>query len=171
MCSTCWPPRCLRKAKRTQGVGHLRRAIEAAPSAKRHAHLGSVLAATGDFDGAIASYRAATRTCNRFVEAWSTLAALLKALARYDDAEACCVAGLRIDPQHGGLKFTLATVMFEQARVEEAIATVRESLALQPGNSAAHSALLRMLSYSDTQDPAATFREHQAWAARHALLR
>jgi predicted O-linked N-acetylglucosamine transferase (SPINDLY family) len=78
------------------------------------------------------------------------------------------MAGLRLEPHHAGLKATLAAVLFEQARVEEAIAAVRESLAVQPDNSAAHSALLRMLSYSDVQDPAATFREHQAWAARHA---
>jgi len=158
----------LAQGKSKEGTRALRRAIEVAPSAKAHAHLGSVLAATGEFDGAIASYRAALALDPQFAEAWSTLAALLKALGRYDEAEECCAAGLRIDSGHAGLKYTLATVMFEQARVEEAIATVRESLALQPGNPAAHSALLRMLSYSDTQDPAEIFREHQAWAARHA---
>jgi predicted O-linked N-acetylglucosamine transferase (SPINDLY family) len=150
------------------GIRHLRHAIELEPSAKARAQLGSVLAATGDFDGAIESYRAALALDPQFIEACSTLAALLKALARYDEAEACCTDALRLEPRHAGLKFTLATVLFEQARVEEAIAAVRESLEIQPGNSAAHSALLRMLSYSDKQDPATTFREHRAWAARHA---
>jgi protein O-GlcNAc transferase len=158
----------LAQGKTKDGIRHLRRSIEIDPSAQAHAQLGSVLAATGDFDGAIASYRAALALDPQFVEASSTLAALLKALGRYDEAEQCCAAGLRIEPRHAGLKYTLAAVMFEQARVEEAIATVRESLALQPGNSAAHSALLRMLSYSDTQNPADIFREHQAWAKRHA---
>jgi predicted O-linked N-acetylglucosamine transferase (SPINDLY family) len=151
-----------------EGIRHMRRAIALAPSAKAHARLGDVLAATGDFTGAIASYRAAVAMQPDFADGWSTLAALLKVMSRYDEAEECCRAGLRIDARHAALKHTLATVMFEQARVEEAIATIRESLALQPNDPTAHSALLRMLSYSDQQDPAEIFREHQAWAARHA---
>ena len=158
----------LAQGKTKDGIRHLRNAIDADPSAKAHAQLGNVLAATGDFDGAIVSYRAALALEPESVEAWSTLGALLKALARYDEAEECCAAGLRVDSTNAGLKYTLATVLFEQARVAEAIAAVRESLALQPDNPAAHSALLRMLSYSDTSDPADVFREHRAWAARHA---
>jgi len=158
----------LAQGKTKDGIRHLRSAIDADPSAKAHAQLGNVLAATGDFDGAIVSYRAALALEPESVEAWSTLGALLKALARYDEAEECCAAGLRLDATNAGLKYTLATVMFEQARVVEAIAAVRESLALQPDNPAVHSALLRMLSYSDTSDPADVFREHRAWAARHA---
>ncbi len=149
------------------GIRHLRRATVLAPSALAHTRLGEVLAATGDFNGALESYRAAVAQQPDFADAWSTLAALLKALARYDEAEECCHAGLRADPRHAALKHTLATVMFEQARVEEAIATIRESLALQPANPAAHSELLRMLSYSDRQDPVDVYGEHRAWAARH----
>ena len=158
----------LAQGRTQEGIGHLRRATALAPSAKAHAHLGAVLAATGDFDGAIASYRNAVALKPDDAEAWSTQAALLKALARYDEAEACCHAGLRVDPRHAAMKHTLATVMFEQGRVEAAIATLRESLALQPANAAAHSELLRILSYSDAQDPAEVFREHRAWAERHA---
>jgi tetratricopeptide (TPR) repeat protein len=124
----------LAQGKTKDGIRHLRSAIDADPSAKAHAQLGNVLAATGDFDGAIASYRAALALEPESVEAWSTLGALLKALARYDEAEECCAAGLRLDATNAGLKYTLATVMFEQARVVEAIAAVRESLALQPDN-------------------------------------
>ena len=158
----------LAQGRTGDGIRHLRRAIAIEPSATAHAQLGSVLAATGEFDGAIASYRAALAVEPRLTDAWCTLAALCKALGRYDEAEDCCAAGLRLEPRHAGLKHTLATVLFEQARVEEAIVAIRESLALEPGNPAAHSALLRMLCFSDTQDPPAVFREHQAWAARHA---
>ncbi|MEO7727632.1 MAG: tetratricopeptide repeat protein [Burkholderiales bacterium] len=158
----------LKQGDTGEGLELLRRAAALTPSADTHARLGDVLAAIGDFEGAVASYRIAVAQQPDFTDAWNTLAALLKALARYDDAEACCHAGLRVDPRHAALKHTLAGVLFEQARVEAAIATVRESLALQPANPAAHSALLRMLCYADRQDPAATFREHQTWAARHA---
>ena len=158
----------LTQGQAQEGIRHMRRAIALAPSARDHARFGDVLAATGDFTGAIASYRAAVAMQPDFADGWSTLAALLKVMSRYDEAEECCHAGLRIDTRHAALKHTLAAVMFEQARVEEAIATIRESLALQPGDPIAHRALLRMLSYSDTQDAAEIFREHQAWAARHA---
>ncbi|CAN0409440.1 unnamed protein product, partial [Phaeothamnion confervicola] len=158
----------LTQGQAQEGIRHMRRAIVLAPSAKAHARLGDVLAATGDFAGAIASYRAAVAMQPDFADGWSTLAALLKVMSRYDEAEDCCHAGLRIAARHAALKHTLAAVMFEQARVEEAIATIRESLALQPNDPTAHSALLRMLSYSDRQDAAEIFREHQAWAARHA---
>jgi predicted O-linked N-acetylglucosamine transferase (SPINDLY family) len=158
----------LAQGKTADGIRHLRHANALAPSAKTHAHLGGILATTGDFEGAIASYRAAVALQPDFVDAWNTLAALLKALARYDDAEEWCRSGLSQLPPNAALKHTLATVLFEQARVEEAIATMRESLALQPGNPAAHSELLRMLSYSDTQEPAQIYREHLAWAAQHA---
>ena len=127
-----------------------------------------MLAATGDFDGAIASYRDAITLKPDDADAWSTLAALLKALAHYDEAEECCYAGLCVEARHAALKHTLATVMFEQGRVEDAILTIREALALQPGNASAHSDLLRMLNYADDQDPLVVYREHRAWAARHA---
>ena len=158
----------LTQGQAQEGIRFMRRATALAPSAKSHARLGGILAVTGDFESAIASYRAAVTAEPGFAEGWSTLAALLKALARYDEAEECCQTGLRAEPRHAALKHTFATVLFEQARVEEAIAAVRESLALQPGDPVAHSTLLRMLSYSDQQEPADTFREHQAWAARHA---
>ena len=151
-----------------EGIRHLQRATALAPSAKAHAHLGEVLAATGDFDGAIRCYRDAIALMPDDASIWSTLAALLKVLARYDEAEECCYAGLRVDSGHATIKNTLATVMFEQGRVEEAIATIRDAVALQPDNPAAPSELLRMLSYSDAQDPAQIFREHRVWAARHA---
>ncbi len=156
------------QGKTSEGIRQLRLAIDIAPSADAHIQLGGVLATTGDFDGALASYRSAVVQQPRSIAAWHTLAALLKALARYDEAEECCDAGLRLDSSHAGLKYTQSTILFEQARLEEAITAARESLAIEPDNPAAHSALLRMLSYSDAQEPAATFREHQAWAARHA---
>ncbi len=158
----------LAQGRTPEGIRQLRRAVDIAPSADAHMQLGGVLATTGDFDGALASCRGAVTQQPGNLAAWHALAALLKALARYDEAEECCDAGLRIDSRHAGLKYTQATILFEQARVEEAIAAVRESLAIAPDNPAAHSALLRMLSYSDAQEPGATFREHQAWATRHA---
>jgi predicted O-linked N-acetylglucosamine transferase (SPINDLY family) len=158
----------LAQGRAQEGIPHMRRATELAPSGKAHAHLADVLAATGDLEGAIASYRDAVTLQREDAGTWHKLAALLKALARYDEAEESCLSGLCAEPRHAALKHTLATVTFEQGRVEEAIATIREALAIEPDQPAVHSELLRMLSYSDAHDPVEVFREHRAWAARHA---
>lgn len=158
----------LARGQTRDGIESLRRAAGLAPSAKAHTAVASVLATVGDFEGAIASYREAVAADPGFRDAWAALAALFKALGRYDEAEECATAGLRLEPRDPALKHTLATALFEQARVDEAIAQVRESLSLQQDNSAAHSTLLRMLWYSDHYTPEKIFREHRAWADRHA---
>jgi predicted O-linked N-acetylglucosamine transferase (SPINDLY family) len=152
-----------------EGIACLRRIIQLAPhSADTHANLAYVLAATGDPHGAIENYRHAVRLRADDSNVWNNFATLLKALARYDEAESCCRAGLQADAGHAALHRTLAGVLFEQGRVDAAIVEIRAALALDPDVPAAHSELLRMLNYTDAQDPVAVFREHRAWAERHA---
>ena len=152
-----------------EGIAWLRRIIQLAPdAADTHANLAYVLAATGDPQGAIENYRHAVRLRADNPNVWTSFAALLKALARYDEAESCCRAGLQANAGHAALHRTLAGVLFEQGRVDAAIAEIRAALALNPDAPAAHSELLRMLNYTEAQDPAAVFREHCAWADRHA---
>ena len=79
------------------------------------------LRAVSDFDNAIAHYRAALDISHDFVEAWSTLGALYKALGRYDEAEECCLKACELAPRDAAIRHVLATVYFEQARVDEAI--------------------------------------------------
>lgn len=159
----------LAQGESREGIAWLRRVIELAPdSAENFASLAAVLAATGDANGAIENYRHAVRLRADYSRVWSDLAALLKALGRCDEAEACCRSGLRSDAGHAALHHTLAGALFEQGRVDEAITEVRTALALHPEAPAAHSDLLRMLNYVDAQDPAVTYREHRAWAERHA---
>ena len=159
----------LAQGESRDGVACLRRVAELAPdSAEAWANLAAVLAATGDANGAIDNYRHAVHLRADLTDAWSNLAGLLKALGRYDEAEECCRSGLRSSAQDAVLRHTLASVLFEQGRVDEAIAESRAALALNPAAAAAHSDLVRMLNYVDTQDPAAVYREHCEWAERHA---
>lgn len=159
----------LAQGESSEGIACLRRIIQLAPdAADTHANLAYVLAATGDPNGAIDNYRHAVRLRADDPNVWNNFAALLKALARYDEAESCCRAGLQADAGHAALHRTLAGVLFEQGRVDAAIVEIRAALALNPDAPAAHSELLRMLNYADAQDPAAVFREHRAWAERHA---
>ncbi len=152
-----------------EGIACLRRVIELSPNvADTYVTLADVLAATGDAEGAIDNYRHAVRLRANDSDVWNKLASLLKALARYDAAESCCRAGLQADAGHATLHRTLAGVLFEQGRVDAAMVEIRAALALNPDAPAAHSELLRMLNYADSQDPVAVFREHRAWADRHA---
>lgn len=152
-----------------EGVACLRRVTELAPdSAQTWASLAAVLAATGDVAGAIDGYGRATRLRPDFSDAWLSLASGLKALGRYDEAEQCCRSALPGSTQPAAMRHLLGMVMFEQGRLENAIAEIRAALALDPGSAAAGSDLLRLLNYSDTQDPAAVYEEHRAWANRFA---
>ncbi len=159
----------LAQGKSGEGIACLQQAIELAPdSAETYAVLAAVLAATGNAIGAIENYRHAVRLRADLTEAWNNLASLLKTMARYDEAEECCLAGLMADHGHAALHVTLGGVLFEQGRVDAAILAVRTALTLNPNDAEAHSDLLRMLNYADAQDPAAVYREHRAWDERHA---
>ena len=159
----------LAQGETQEGIACLRRAAELAPeSAETQANLAAVLARTGDMAGAIDAYQRAVGLRAELVSAWNGLALLLKALGRYDEAEACCRSGLKADPRHAPLHHTLAGALFEQGRVDEAIPEVRTALEIEPGTPTVHSDLLRMLNYAEAQDPAAVYREHRAWAERHA---
>ena len=96
------------------------------------------------------------------------MAALLKALGRYDEAEECCRSGLQASTADAALLHTLSGALFEQGRVEEAITAVRAALAARADLAVAHSDLVRMLNYVATEDPAAIYEEHRAWGERHA---
>lgn len=152
-----------------EGLAHLRRVTELTPSAaEAHANLATVLAAAGDVEGAIASFREAVRLRPGFSEAWHGMAALLKALGRYDEAEDCCRSGLNSNTHHAGLHHVLSGALFEQGRVDEAMSAVRAALAITPDLPAAHSDLVRMLNYAESQEPSAIYEEHRAWDERHA---
>ena len=152
-----------------EGIVHLRRVTDLNPdAAETHFNLATVLAASGDTEGAIASFRKAVELRPGFSEAWSSLASLLKVMGRYDEAEDCCRSGLSADASHPGLNHILSGALFEQGRVDEAMSAVRTTLAAAPELAAAHSDLVRMMNYTDRQDPSAVYREHCAWGARHA---
>jgi protein O-GlcNAc transferase len=159
----------LAQGESREGVACLRRVTELQPdSAEALANLAAVLANVGDLNGAIDGYHRALRLRADWTSAWNALATLLKTLGRYDEAEQCCRSGLQADDRDGALHHTLSGVLFEQGYVDGAIAEVRTALALAPDQPAAHSDLVRMLNYSDAPDPLAVYREHSAWAERHA---
>lgn len=159
----------LAQGRAKDGVACLRKVCELRPdSVDDCTRLADVLAGTGDLHGAADGYRRAVALNSSDIRLPEQLAALLKVLARYDEAEAVCRAALAGGPATPSLRHTLANVLFEQGRVNEAIAEVRSVLATAPDLPAAHSDLLRMLNYADGQDPESVWSEHAAWDLRHA---
>jgi protein O-GlcNAc transferase len=158
---------CFGLGRQQEGIACLRRICELAPGeAKSHLNLAGILAGTGDAAGAVESYRQALQLQPETPEILNALAVLLKALGSYDEAEAYCSASLRKSAS-ADVRRLLANVWFEQGRVEEAIAGLRSLLETGSDLPAAHSDLLRMSNYVRT-DPPALYREHRAWADRHA---
>ena len=159
---------CMR-GRASEGIDCLRRIAELQPrNAGAHANLADALAATGRVDDAIAQYQRALAVDPALPRCAERLARLLKALGSYDDAEACCLAALAAGGDTAALRHVLSEALFEQGRVEDAVVEVRRALALDANVPATHSDLLRMLNYSGELDPATLWREHRAWAERHA---
>jgi predicted O-linked N-acetylglucosamine transferase (SPINDLY family) len=158
----------LAQGRAPEAIASLRRLTEIGPdSAQAWANLGMAQGANADVDGAIDSYRRALQLRVDCADAANNLALLFKALERYDEGEQVC-RNARSDRPDAGLLHTLARILFEQGRVDEAIVEIRAALALNPDAPVMHSDLLRMLNYTQAQDPAAVWQEHRAWGLRHA---
>lgn len=151
------------------GLACLKKASELAPAvAGLHVNLGRVSAATGNIEAAIASFRQALAVRPDLPEAAAPLIALLKATERYDEAEDVCRAALAAAGDSSRHRHALAAVLFEQGRVEEAIAELKASLALAPHAPVVHSDLLRALNYVDGAESQRVFKAHCEWGERHA---
>lgn len=150
-----------------EGLACLHAAAKLAPGdGNLQLHIGRVCSAMGQLQPALAAYRSAHAL--DIPEAAGELAMLLKTIEGYDEAEDCLRAALLRSTTPARDRHRLAGVLFEQGRVPEAIAELRDSLALEPEAAAVHSDLLRALNYADGLDPQAIFEEHRSWARRHA---
>jgi protein O-GlcNAc transferase len=152
-----------------RGIASLRRAAALAPQELAlHLTLARVLAASGDARAAIEVLRHAVTLPGVPVEVWPWLGQMLRALGRYDDAEHYSRMGMAAGAASGALGRILAASLFEQGRVDDALAAIRVAIGLDPADAALHSDLLRLLNYAEGQDPAVVWQEHRAWAQRHA---
>jgi protein O-GlcNAc transferase len=159
----------LAQGRAHEGLTHLKKAAAASPrDPELLATLARVHAATGDIEQAIESYAKALALRPAFGEAADELTALLKALERYDEGDDRCRAAIAANGDSARRRHALAGVLFEQGRVDEAIAALEASLTLEPNSPAVHSDLLRALNYTDDIEPQAVFQAHAAWGERHA---
>lgn len=150
-----------------EGLVCLQEAAKLAPDDGRlHLHIGRICSAMGQLEPALAGYRRARALATP--EAAGELAMLLKSIEHYDEAEDSLRTALAASSVAARDRHRLAGVLFEQGRVQEAIAELRASLALEPDAPAVHSDLLRALNYADGVEPESIFEEHRAWGQQHA---
>ena len=151
----------------------LRRAVAVGPdSPEVHLNLAHTLAAFGRIEESIASCRRAINLRPGYVEAINTLGAGLMQQGKLTDAADCFKRVLLLepaDPLDAALaENNLAHVFQAQGRIDDAVSCYRRSLEHRPDLAVVHSNLLLVLQYQSGSDNAALFREHLAWAERHA---
>ena len=99
------------------------------------------------------------------------LAALAEVLLnrwKLDEALDCARRAAELDPDLPRAQFALANALLMLGRADEAEAGFRRAAALDPESPELHSNLLLALHYRKGDRPAEVYREHRAWAARHA---
>ena len=146
-----------------------RRALALAPNRPEiHLNLSRTLASLNQMEESEAACRQAIALRPDYVDAINTLGARLMDQSRSTAAMECFRNALTLQPDHVLASNNLANALKEQGRLDEAILWYRKALELYPGLPAAHSNLLLTMEYHPGYDSATLYREHLAWAARHA---
>jgi serine/threonine protein kinase/Tfp pilus assembly protein PilF len=135
------------QGKTDDAIACHKKAIEVAPKfAVAHFNLGIALTAQKKFDEAIASYRRAIELNPRFVLAYQRLAAiLLSQKTDYDGAIEMIQKVISLQPKLAAPHFNLATIFSYKGQENEAIASYRTAIRLDPTLAQAYERLARLL--------------------------
>ena len=112
-----------------------------------HFDLGNVLFQLGRVDESIAQFRQAILYNSEFAMAWHNLGCVNAHLAAWDEAERCLRRALSLVPTYADSHFTLAEVLHQQGRPDEAAEHQTVYLEYNKANSlfATHNELLRVV--------------------------
>jgi predicted O-linked N-acetylglucosamine transferase (SPINDLY family) len=146
------------------------RAVELSPrSAPFHMNLGHALRALGRALDAEPSFRRAIELSQSTLAAsLHGLAASLRELDRFEEAERAAAEAVRLAPSFAPGYQNLGNIQYELGRLDDAVASHRRSLELNPDDPVVRTGLLLLLHYRHGDDAQLLFDEHLEWGRRHA---
>jgi protein O-GlcNAc transferase len=146
-----------------EALAPLRQAVVLAPESQdAHYLLGTLLQAKLEFAAAIKHFETAIELKPDLLVAYRDLGKALHDTGQHDRARSVLQAGLVVDARSADLHFYLGNVELHQMKLDEALASYRRALAIQPDYAVVHSNMVQALLNLCDFDQAAV-------AARRAL--
>lgn len=137
-------------------------------SAIAHFNRGCVLMFQRERNEAVNAFLEALRIEPNYPQAYANLAVIYNDAAMPDTALDYCQRGLALGGTYGELYANMALSLHAQGKGVEALDYYRKSLELRPHKASEHSNLVYAMNFLGQFDADTLFREHLAWAARHA---
>lgn len=131
-------------------------------------NLGNLYRQLGDREQATQYIRQALELDGGRAEWKCNLGDLLVEQSRLGEALRSYSAAIAIDSSHGRAYAGRGLAFLALGAVDEADADLRKAIELQPGNAELHSGWLLSLHYRRGDEADVLFKEHLAWAKRHA---
>ena len=161
--------RTLGAAARTRLSLRIAQALAIEPDyADAHYNLAGILKDQGQFQAAIAAYRAVIRLQPEMVEAHVNLGLALKEQGDVDEAIVAYREAIRLRPDLAEPHYHLGFALALQGRLDQAIPNYRKAIARDPTNAAYQSQLLQTYHYHPDFDAATIFQEHLRWSQEQA---
>jgi Tfp pilus assembly protein PilF len=146
---------CLEAGAALEAVGSLRQAIAIKPRyADAHFRLGIAYERLGEHFAALQAYDQATRILPSFTEAWFRAGALAYSLGHAEEAIGCFRRAASSGPKTPLGRLAVARALLTEERDQEAEKSLRQLLALDPGNPMALDLLGNLLAESGRFDEA-----------------
>jgi len=137
-----------------------------------HVFRGTLLAALGRCEEAADSYRLALALDPALAEASYNLGNALQAVGQFGEAVTSYERALAHLPQgapfHADIWANLATALFSQGRLADAIAAHRRGLEVRPGQPEIERTLLQWRNLEPDADPLVERAQREGWCRRHA---
>lgn len=129
---------------------------------------GKALIARGDWDAAIANYRAAIEAFPRDATFRGTKARCHQHRLEYSKAMECLIEAIEIYPTHPGILCQIADVNFARGRTTESLLCLERAFSIEPPSAEFHSHWIRMLVHYPAVSPERLRGEAERWTAIHA---